>query len=74
VAAGRLEVRERRIVLWSCFAAGAGGIAVLEMPSDLQSGRDETTPLRLLMWVGLVVFAVVALIGGIAYTLWSATH
>jgi hypothetical protein len=41
---------------------------------DLQSGRDETTPLRLLLWVALAVFAVVAVIAGVAYTLWSATH
>jgi hypothetical protein len=41
---------------------------------DLESGHDPATPLRILVRVAIVVFAVVAVIAGVAYTLWSATH
>jgi hypothetical protein len=39
---------------------------------EILTGRDEATPVRALNRVALVVFAVVVVIGGIAYGIWSA--
>jgi hypothetical protein len=41
---------------------------------DFRAGRDASTPFRALNRVALVVFAVVAIVAGVAYGLWSALN
>ena len=41
---------------------------------EILTGRDEATPMRALGRVALVVFAVVAVVAGIAYGLWSGLN
>ncbi|HET8527581.1 MAG TPA: hypothetical protein VFL60_01625 [Gaiellaceae bacterium] len=41
---------------------------------ELLRGRDESTPLRALNRVALVVLAVVCLFGALAYGLWTALN
>ena len=42
--------------------------------SEILTGRDESTPLRVLNRVALVVFVVVCLVGAAAYGLWTALN
>jgi hypothetical protein len=43
-------------------------------PGEILSGRDETTPLRALSRVWLVVACVAVLVGAAAYGLWTALN
>jgi hypothetical protein len=42
--------------------------------NDILRGRDESTPIRALNRVFLVVLVAVCLVGGLAYGLWSALN
>jgi hypothetical protein len=43
-----------------------------EPPGELLTGREPATPFRLLFRVALFVFAVVLIVGGVAFGLWEA--
>jgi len=40
-------------------------------PGELLTGREPATPFRLLFRVALFVFAVVLIVGGIAFGVWE---
>jgi hypothetical protein len=42
--------------------------------NEILRGNDESTPLRALNRVALVVFVVVCLFGGLVYGLWTALN
>jgi hypothetical protein len=50
------------------------GYALGVARNEILTGRDESTPLRALNRVALVVFVVVCLFGALAYGLWTALN